>query len=312
MNPLSPQADAPACRPAIGAGRLPLALPALMGLIALPFVSSPPVTASDHSDVPVVADLVRQDANLTDLHAFVVGTNLVVSLCSNPAIPRNATGYLFPADVTFEVHIDNDSAVDPFDPLRMGGTILDPARVQEDVLVRIRFDDEGEPQVQVQTRGSRGTPASVTRLFAGLRDDPFIRGPRQGRNIAALVLEIPLLAVAPSQGTLLIWGTSKVEEADGPHQDLAGRSLRSMMPENSAMNTMLVRQQSRQMGVPPDVMIFDTTRPAAYPNGRALTDDVVDLVGDPRVLANDAPFPSQNDRPFLNEFPYLAEPHPAQ
>jgi hypothetical protein len=59
-------------------------------------------------------------------------------------------------------------------------------------------------------------------------------------------------------------------------------------------------------------MIYDTARPAAYPNGRALVDDVVDLVGDQRVLANDFPFPSANDLPFLNTFPYLAPPHPAQ
>ena len=61
----------------------------------------------------------------------------------------------------------------------------------------------------------------------------------------------------------------------------------------------------------PDVMIFDTSRAAEFPNGRALEDDVVDLVGDPRVLANDQPFPDENDLPFLDTFPYLAPPHPA-
>jgi hypothetical protein len=39
-----------------------------------------------------------------------------------------------------------------------------------------------------------------------------------------------------------------------------------------------------------------------------LTDDVVDLVGDQRILGNDAPFPNENDVPFLNRFPYLAPP----
>lgn len=59
----------------------------------------------------------------------------------------------------------------------------------------------------------------------------------------------------------------------------------------------------------PDVILFDVLRPAAFPNGRDLTDDVVDLVGDPRPLSNDDPFPAENDVPFLDEFPYLAEPH---
>ena len=58
------------------------------------------------------------------------------------------------------------------------------------------------------------------------------------------------------------------------------------------------------MDVPPSVMIYDTWRPAAFPNGRELVDDVVDLVGEPGTLANDAP--------FLAEFPYLAPPHPSR
>jgi hypothetical protein len=69
--------------------------------------------------------------------------------------------------------------------------------------------------------------------------------------------------------------------------------------------------QLQQTGLLPDVMIYDLSKPAAFPNGRALTDDVVDLVGDPRLLANDSPFPSENDLPFLATFPYLAAPHPA-
>ena len=58
-----------------------------------------------------------------------------------------------------------------------------------------------------------------------------------------------------------------------------------------------------------DVMIFRTSQPTKYPNGRALEDDVVDLVGDLRVLSSDSPFPGTNDKPFLPHFPYLAEPH---
>ena len=47
---------------------------------------------------------------------------------------------------------------------------------------------------------------------------------------------------------------------------------------------------------------------SAFPNGRELTDDVVDLVGHAGTLANDAPFPTTNDVPFLDVFPYLAPP----
>jgi hypothetical protein len=269
--------------------------------------------ASDHSDAPVSNGTIRQDANLTDLHAFADGTNLVIALCSNPAIPKSAASYLFPSDVTFDINIDNRCTVDPEDPNGMGGTILEPDKIQEQICFRIRFDDAGNPRLQTfKHREPKYSGPMVVNFFAGLRDDPFIRGPRQGRNVAAIVLQIPLNAVINEQSTLLIWATSKVDEFDGPFQDLVGRSLRSMMPENNAMNEMPVAHQARAMGVAPDVMIFDTARPAAFPNGRALTDDVIDLVGDARLLANDYPFPSTNDVPFLNEFPYLAPPHPPQ
>ena len=49
--------------------------------------------AADHSDAPVLGSQVRQDANITDIHAFVVGPssnpNLVLALATNPAIPPN-------------------------------------------------------------------------------------------------------------------------------------------------------------------------------------------------------------------------------
>lgn len=270
-----------------------------------------PATASDHSDIPQMSSLQRVDANLSDLHAFVVGSNLVLALCSNTAVPPSATSYVFPTDVTFEIHIDVDSPVSPSDPFGDGGTILRPERISEDIVFRIRFRLDGSVQLQRIVKGAVQGDPQVVSFFAGLRDDPFIRGPRQGRNVAAIVLEVPLSSVLSGQSTLLIWATSKVEDFDGPSQDLVGRSLRSMFPENNALNTMHPRQHLRRAGVRPDVLIFNTALPAAFPNGRALTDDVINLVGDPRTLNNDAPFPDENDVPFLSTFPYLAPPHPA-
>ncbi len=268
------------------------------------------LVGSDHGDVPTGMTGPRQDANLTDLHAFVSGPNLVLALSTNPAIPPSATSYVFPTDVTFEINIDNDSAVSPADPGVDGGTVVQPDKIQEDVTFRIRFNNDGSVKLQRLGPGGRGAAdASVVSFFAGLRDDPFIRGPRQGRNIGAIVLEVPLSSVLAGQSTLLIWATSKVDDFDGPFQDLAGRSLKSMFPENALMDVLQPRLHARRMGKTPDVIIYNTALPAAFPNGRALADDVVDIVGDNRVLANDAPFPSTNDKPFLSAFPYLAPPH---
>ena len=328
-------------------------------------------TASDHGDTPTFNSVQRPDANLTDLHAFVHGDNLVLSLSTNEKIPAAATSYQFPSDLTFEINIDVDSEVSPTDVLGDGGTVMVPDQISEDVTFRVRFKDDGSAVVQrvqkgprpwgspddstvllgatnarggpvmVAPRGnfeapagrrmfSRSTPeirhataaeralasTGIEAFFAGLRDDPFIRGPRQGKNVGAIVIEMPLSTILRGQSTILIWATVKVEEIDGAQHESVGRSLRSMFPEQQELNKMAPREQLERMGMRPDVIIYDTSRPASYPNGRALTDDVVDLAcalsAECRVANNDAPNPTANDKPFEAAFPYLALPHAAQ
>jgi hypothetical protein len=282
-------------------------LVAVLSLLAL--LPSPPVV-SDHSDTPLLQSLARQDANITDLHVFTRGGNLVLSVATNPAIPPSVTQYLFPSDLKIRIFVDNDSPVSFSDPAAVatyGGTIVDASHVQPDVTFTIAFDDAGNASLSTS-----GLPGGVQnndiQLFTGLRDDPFIRGPRIGRNSAAVVIELPLTAVVKDQSALLVWATTHLDGVGEP-VDLAGRSLRSMFPENHALNFKKPKHHLSQLGLVPDVVIFDTAQPAAFPNGRELVDDVVDLVGDPRVLMNDQPFPAANDVAFLATFPYLAAPH---
>jgi hypothetical protein len=294
----------------LDAGRLAT----LLALSATLAVAAPatPARAADHGDTPLLSMIGRHDARITDLHAFVRGDRLVLSLCLDPTVPPEATGYVFASDLDVRIFIDNDSTIsfdDPVDLATYGGTVLRPEKIAEDITFRIRFDDTGQPNLR--TSGLSSRDRAGIRLFTGLRDDPFIRGPRQERNVAAIVVDIPLDAVLKGQPTLLIWATSRVPGVRGPFQELGARSLRSQFPENDLLNSLPPKAHLRAAGVVPDVVIYDTSRPAAYPNGRELADDVVDLVGDPRILANDAPFPTMNDLPFLGGFPYLAEPHPA-
>ncbi len=264
---------------------------------------------ADHADTPLLVAVGRHDARLTDFFAFTRGENLVLILCSNPAIPPGVSDYRFPSDLTFRVAIDNDSEVSfdsPDDVATYGGTVVRPDRISEDIVLEVSFGRDGG--AKLKTEGLPGAARKRIRLFTGLRDDPFIRGPRIGRNVAAIVMELPLSAVTDLQPTLLLWGTAKAPEIHGPISELAGRSLRSMFGENDLMNTLHPKHHASMLGVPPDVMIFDTSEPAQYPNGRLLTDDVVDLVGDSRILDNDAPFPTENDVRFLDDFPYLAPP----
>jgi hypothetical protein len=269
--------------------------------------------ASDHGDTPFLVGLGAHEARITGFHAFTRGDRLVLALSSNPAIPSSVTSYEFPANLIFEILIDNDSPVSVDDPLGIGGTVIEPSRIHEDHIFRITFNDH-TPRVHhlPRSRGPQQPGADDLLFFAGLRDDPFIRGPRIGKNVAAIVLEVPLASVLGDQSTLLIWATSMIRDVETPNgriADSAALPLRNQFPENLVLNDLHPHLHRKKTGLAPDVMIFDTLQPAAFPNGRDLADDVVDLVGDPRPLGNDDPFPSENDVPFLNEFPYLAQPH---
>jgi hypothetical protein len=70
----------------------------------------------------------------------------------------------------------------------------------------------------------------------------------------------------------------------------------------------------------PDVMIYTRQYAIGFPNGRKLTDDVGALTcqqGDCALVESSYvdspqwPRATVNDKPFLKEFPYLAEPWPA-
>ena len=285
-------------------------------LLAL-FALVPMTYASDHADTPALAAIPRHDARITDLHAFTVGSDLVLAVSTNPTIAPTATGYSWPADLSITVHIDNKAKVDHSDPAYalFGGRVEKPTKIKSEVELTVSFPG-GVPTLT--TDGVESCDVGAIQLYAGLRDDPFIRGPRQGRNVAAVVLQLPIEAVRRSNKPMLIWATTKVAASvfATPIAEHVGRSFRSQLLFNDAMNTQTPADQAVALEAAgldpiPDVMVLDLTRPVGFPNGRLLTDDVVDIVGDPVSQGNDAPFPSTNDLPFLASFPYLADPHPA-
>jgi hypothetical protein len=283
-----------------------------------------PVRSSDHDDTPQLKNILRHDARITDLFVFRRGDALVLALCTNPAIPPSVTTYRFPPDLTLRIFLDQRSAVhydDDANNARFGGTIARPAEVAADVVFEITFDNRGNPRLRTD-----GLPPGFdqkVRLFVGLRDDPFIRTPRRGLNVAAVVIEVPIAVALRHQPALLVWATSSVLDMGGPIGDLGGRSLRSQFAPNLALNDMPPAQHFLTLGVMPDVVIYnvllDRQGGVRYPNGRDLDDDVIAktpdipaaslgpnglLMGEPNDRA------TTNDVPFLDEFPYLAPPHP--
>lgn len=267
-----------------------------------------PVRAADHGDMAVLGTLGRSDAQITDFFAFTRGDNLVLALCTDPAIPTAVTEYLYASDLSLEINIDRHSKVgydDPDDLEEFGGTIVRPEAVVPDCRLTITFDDDGAPRLK--TTGIAQKSLRNAEFFAGLRDDPFIRTPRAGRNVAAVVIELPLSAVAKRDETLLLWATTTVPGPDGPIGDHGGRALRSMFFAPTEVNLLSPQQQFLQIGLVPDAVILNSGLPSGFPNGRVLTDDVIDLtVG---TLPGENPANSENDVPFLDDFPYLAPPH---
>jgi hypothetical protein len=294
---------------AAGGFRRPVAS-ALLGaglaiMLAIP-VAAP---AADHGDTALLRSLQRHDARITDLYAFIRNEKLVLAICLDPTVAPGVSNYVFLEDLSVRILLDIDSEItfdDPDDLATLGGTIVAPDKIEEDITFKVRFDKRHKPSLSIS--GLPGRVAKEVDLFVGLRDDPFIRGPRIGHNVAAIVLQLPVDEVLETHGTMLVWAVSKVPDIHGPQADLAGRGLRNQFPENEPMNLLHPRHHLQQLGLIPDVLIFDTSHEAAFPNGRELADDVVDLVGDPRPLRNDEPFPDENDVPFLDQFPYLPPP----
>jgi hypothetical protein len=78
--------------------------------------------------------------------------------------------------------------------------------------------------------------------------------------------------------------------------------------------------QIRKYDVVPDVMIYTNRLPAQFPNGRQLLDDVAAqtcatgdcILQELSFIEGSWPRRTANDKPFLPDWPYLAEPYPEQ
>jgi hypothetical protein len=76
--------------------------------------------------------------------------------------------------------------------------------------------------------------------------------------------------------------------------------------------------QMRKYDLVPDVMIYSSRSPVGFPNGRVLTDDVAAqtcatgdcILQELSLIEGGWPRQTVNDKPFLDDFPYLAEPWP--
>ena len=199
---------------------------------------------------------------------------------------------------------------------------------------------------------TRVTEAGDYRFFAGWRGDPFyfdVQGALNNlqftgddffadKDVCSIALEVPNSALSPKRMGLwartLDGASGKWVQADRggrPNQTpfLVGEANAAYLaaePADDARFVPVFAQALEHTGgytpaeatrvaatLLPDVLHYDATRPASYPdNGRALTDDVVDFFL--RLLTN-GKVTQDNVGPhkdLLAGFPYVGPPHKAR
>ena len=198
-------------------------------------------------------------------------------------------------------------------------------------------------------REGHATEGGDYRFFAGWRSDPFFFDTLGALNnlqftgvdyfadkdVCSIVLEVPNSALGPKKMGLwaatLDGASGKWVQADRgarPNQTpfLAGEQNTAYLSAEPADDARFIpvfahalehtggytqAEASRVAGILlPDVLHYDPTRPASYPdNGRALTDDVVDFF---LPLLTNGKVRRDNVGPhtdLLTSFPYVGSPH---
>ena len=195
------------------------------------------------------------------------------------------------------------------------------------------------------TEEARITSEGPYRFFAGLRSEPFFADPTgfqnnlqwtgqdfwAGKNVFSIVLEAPNTALGPYQ-QIGIWGrTMALAHGTLTSVNQMGRPGNNVLRQGADTNTTPPAQQRERFfaqyvamfktfgyGEPeatalalewlPDILPYNYTSAEGYPNGRKLTDDIVDnLVGiiTQGKMKDDLVVPHTD---YLAEFPYLGIP----
>ena len=306
--------------------------------------------ASDHADPMWLAED-EQEANITGLFFFPDGDRMVVifnvrrGLTGPPPYNLDPFEYNVHMDMHTKVSFDNAE-----DLARYGGTVETPETISPDVSIKFRLNND----TTVKEQSFKGlSSADNIKVFTGVRDDPFIFPKFFKKNVISMVVSIPASAFLPTVKTWVLWGTTN-RVTNGEQIDHVGRSNRTQLGRFEILNTVppnehvaVIKKAAVERGrvqnfllqaapplanlnqlsgflirhydEKPDVMIYTSTRPPGFPNGRRLTDDVAELTcaqGDCPLQENSFidtkqwPRAVVNDKPFLSDFPYLAEPWP--
>lgn len=235
-------------------------------------------------------------------------------------------------DVTFEIQLNDDTTLKRKTITSPTGRFanFDKVHVYDASSIKQKADE------------IRQNPNDI-HIYTGYQDDPFIFPRFFGSNVVAMVMIIPLSCFPETQRTWVAWANTHKGDKQFDH---VGRSLRTQNPRFELFNPLppkqhvaalqkeienpgLMRDLFVKLGFDnlfeyrpwdrvPDVMIYSDQFNVGYPNGRRLTDDVAALLarnGDTLLFElsyKNAMWPraTTNDKPFLSQFPFLADPWP--
>lgn len=325
-------------------------VPVLLTLLVAAIAFAPgALRASDHADPIISPDLTP---GLTGLFIFPDGDRLVLVLGTHRALTAAGPYNLEPYEFSIHMDLHSEVSYDDAEDLaRYGGTVVDPAGISPDVTLSFRLDENANlveqrfeglretNRIQVWT-GVRDDPFIFPRFFgtnviAIVVSVPRAAFPRDqrdwlvwgtttevdggdqvdhvGRSNRTQLARFDFLNTLPPDEHV-----PAIDEMSHKRERVSNFLGQIAAPLQSGYNTMF---PIRHYDFQPDVMIFTTRYGAGYPNGRRLTDDIVLLtcqIGECLLMeaafteSEEWPRQTVNDKEFLDELPYLAEPWPAK
>jgi hypothetical protein len=324
--------------------------PLLIVVVTLFAVAPPGIRASDHAD-PIsleepesnLTDLFFYPSGDQMILILCVRRALIAPGPYNLAPFEYAVHF----DLQSRVAFDSEE-----DRARYGGTIVDPGGLRPDATIRLRLNDDAtlketsfeglnDPDRIRVYAGVREDPFNFPRFFnrntiamvLSIPMSSFPEGQRDwilwgatykdgeqidhvGRSNRTQQARFDSLNVLPPNEHVpeIMRLVEKWNDVFTTLND-----FREPLPKAAAGLIQYV-MQIRKYDLAPDVMIYSNRFPPQFPNGRQLVDDVAALTcqtGDCILqeisfIEGGWPRRTVNDKPFLAEWPYLAEPYPEQ
>jgi hypothetical protein len=318
--------------------------------VALALLLTAPIAAlgSDHADPLDITDQNGNLTDLFFYpkdDQFILIVDVHAKLTSPKPYDLGPYEYQVNFDLTTPLSFNSDE-----DRARYGGTITEPEKIHPDVRITLHLNDDtslksmtvdglkNPDKIRVYT-GVRDDPFIFPRFFKvnviamvmSIPKDAFPAGQHDfmlwatsskngveldhdGRSIRTQLPRFGVINTSPPSEHVKLLMDRK-DTVDKIYNYLKNkREWYSRGLADIIQTSFLIRKYD----LVPDVMVYTDRFPVGYPNGRLLTDDVVAqtcafgdcLLQDISYIEGAWPRAKENDKKFLDDWPYLAEPWP--